>query len=171
MGPVRTNFTPYVVHIRVVPVVASGRRFEMYRHLEKKANETEHALVTAGLRMAVPVGFTLPFRQAPARITVVGFDPNARGTVAPVTPTAKIIHSGTVEGEKTAVKTPPQGTQSWGDAPIAAIDTAVKSLKLVIEAALVLSTHPVRGSVVYIEYNGVKYGTLFNQKAFRSFPR
>ena len=145
---------------------------EMYRHLENTADAAEQALYTAGLKLAVPVGFTLPFRQAPARLTIVGFDLNTRGSAPPITPSrvTKIIHSGTVEGEKTAPMTPPQGNQSWGDAPLADIDTATKNLKAVIEAALALGTHPVGGTVVYMEYSGVKYGTLFNQKSFRTFP-
>lgn len=173
-GPQATGLHPYIVYARIVPVIASGRRQEFVHDLQKKAQQIETALVSAGFKLAIPVAFTPNFRQAPSRVTIVGFDAVSTATtpnVTPVTPTHSIIHSGTVEGEKTSKLHSVQGDQNYGDNPTAANQAAVKLLKSSIEAA-VASITPTAPSfkVFYIEYNGVKYGQLPPKKGFFSFP-
>lgn len=173
-GPQATGFHPFTVYAKLTPVVASGRRREFVHDLEKKAQMVETALIAAGFKLAVPVAFTPNFRRSPTRVTIVGFDAAASSTtpnVTPVTPTASVIHSGTVEGEKTSVLHSVQGHQTYGDIPTAANRAAVKALKLAIEAAVATITPtPPAFSIFYIEYNGVKYGQLPPKKGFFTFP-
>lgn len=173
-GPQSTGFHPYTVYARIVPVVASGRRREFMHDMEKKAQAIETALLNAGFKLAVPVAFTHNFRRAPTRVTLIGFDPVASSTtpnVAPVIPTHSVIHSGTVDGEKTSILHPAQGNQTYGDNPTTANQNAVKALKAAIEAAVATITPtPPAFSIFYIEYNGVKYGQLPPKKGFFSFP-
>jgi hypothetical protein len=179
-GPQETAYPPFIVYARVVPVIASGRRREFVHDLEKKAQMIETALVKAGFNLAIPVAFTPNFRQSPSRVTIVGFDKvstEAGGSfpldpnVPPVTPTHSIIHSGTVEGEKTSVLKSVQGIQTYGDNPTAANQLSVKALKSAIEAAVATITPtPPSFKIFYIDYNGVKYGQLPPKKGFFSFP-
>lgn len=170
-GPRSTKFEPFVAYARVTPDREDGRRFVYYRGLENAAQKVEEDLIDAGFHIATPIAFTPQFQQAPARLTIVGFVETTEnsGTTEennnpPVTPTAKIIHSGTVDGEKTSVQTPIQGNQGWGDNPTAANQTNVMNLKADLEAAS-------SGiEIFYINYNGVRYGTLPNKKGFFSFP-
>lgn len=164
-GPTIGKFVPFIVYARLVPVVATGRNREYWHDMEKKAQKIEDLLLTAGFKIAVPVAFTPTFRQAPARATIVGFWPDSTNPVAePVTPTAKIIHSGTVEGEKTASMTPPKGTQTWGDLPTAQNKAQTLALKVALEAA-------VSGiDIFYMDVDGVKYGQLPNKKGFFTLP-
>ena len=169
-GPREPKHEPFTAFARVVPTRGFGRRFEMIRDLEKKAQIVEDDLNDAGFNIALPVAFTHPFQQVPARLTIVGFVEVGVGSVgesgnfAPVTPTQGVIHSGTVIGEKTELKTPPQGNQGWGDDPTSGNMTDVMELKASLEDA---STGL---EVFYIEYKGVKYGQHPNRKGFFSFP-
>lgn len=171
-GPTQGRFLPFIVYARIVPVVATTRHREYWHDMEKKAQAIETALLDAGFHIAVPVAFTPTFRQAPARVTIVGFyDNDANPTegdfevAEPLTPTHSVIHSGTVEGEKTSIMQPPNGTQTWGDQPTATNQAQTKALKAAIEAA-------VSGiDIFYMDVNSVKYGQLPNKKGFFSFPR
>lgn len=173
-GPQATGFHPYVVYARILPKIASGRRREFVHDMEKIAQAIETALLNANFKIAVPVAFTPNFRRAPSRVTIVGFDPVSTLTTpntTPVTPTHSIIHSGTVEGEKTSKLHSVQGIQTYGDNPTAANMAAVKALKAAIEVAVATITPtPPAFKIFYIEYNGVKYGQLPPKKGFFTFP-
>lgn len=171
MGPVHTRHEPFIVYVKVVPNRGFGRRFEYYRDTERLALKVERELVDAGFNIATPVAWTPQFQNAPARLTIVGFVSRADSTSLttddnqnPMTPGVEIIHSGTIDGEKTAKMTPVNGTQTWGDPPTSVNRSRVSALKSAIEAA---STGI---DIIYIDYNGVKYGQLPNKKGFRSFP-
>jgi hypothetical protein len=173
-GPQSTGQHPFIVYGRIVPVIASGRRREFVHDMEKKAQMIETALLGAGFNLAIPVAFTPNFRQAPSRVTIVGFDPVSSATTpntTPVIPTHSVIHSGTVEGEKTSVLHSVQGIQTYADNPTAANQAAVKTLKAAIEAAVATITPtPPAFKIFYMEYNGVKYGQLPPKKGFFTFP-
>lgn len=171
MGPVHTKHEPFIVYAKVVPSRGYGRRFEYYRSLERLALKVEDELMDAGFNIATPVAWTPQFGNAPARLTIVGFVSRADSAtlttddnVPPLTPGVEIIHSGTVDGEFTDVMTPVNGTQTWGDEPTSVNRSRVSALKSAIEVA---STGI---DIIYIDYNGVKYGQLPNKKGFRSFP-
>lgn len=172
-GPQAIGQHPFIVYARVVPAIDSGRRREFIHDLEKKAQQIETALVAAGFNLAIPVAFTPNFRQAPSRVTIVGFDPVSTTTTpntTPVTPTHSVIHSGTVEGEKTSVLTSVQGNQTYGDNPTAANQAAAGALKDAMEAAVATITPtPPSFTIFYMDYNGVKYGQLPPKKGFFSF--
>ena len=172
MGPVHDKQIPFVAHFAVVPDTGFGRRMEYYRALETIAVKAETALLDATFNIATPVAWTPQMGQAPARLTVVGFageEDLLGGTTgdpavdAPVNPGVEIIHSGTVDGEQTEVKTPPQGTQTWGDTPSDTNQSYVVTLKSALETTTGLT-------VTYLELNGVKYGQIPNRKGFFSFP-
>lgn len=171
-GPSETKHFPYRVFIKVTPDQANGRRLEYYRDQEKIAQDIEDLLLEAGLNIAAPVAFTPQIGQAPARITVIGFDPDTTHKNDPPIDQAtqpSIIHSGTVPGEKTSLHVyPTGGSLSWGQDPKLRVDNAVVALKEDIEMALL--TLPASFIVFFIDYNGVKYGSSPNRKAFRSFP-
>lgn len=174
-GPRIGNFLPFIAYARIVPVIATTRRREYWHDMEKKAQAVEDALLNASFRIAVPVAFTPTFRQAPARLTIVGFWP-ATSVAEPLTPKITIIHSGSVEGEKTSVMTPPNGTQTWGDNPTAANMAATKALKTALEAAfatITVNAVPKTWSceIFYMDVDSVKYGQLPNKKGFFSFPQ
>ncbi len=173
-GPQSTGQHPYIVYARILPKIASGRRREFIHDMEKIAQAIETALLNANFNIAVPVAFTPNFRRAPSRVTIVGFDPVSSATTpntAPVTPTHSVIHSGTVDGEKTSVLHSVQGIQTYGDIPSTANRNAVKALKTAIEAVVATITPtPPSFTIFYIDYNGVKYGQLPPKKGFFSFP-
>lgn len=171
-GPQGVKHHPFVAYIRVVPERGDGRRFVYYRDQEKIANRVEMDLLNADFNIATPVAWTPQFQNAPARLTIVGFvekadqgsfESTAPDNRPPVVPEVKIIHSGTVDGEKTSVMTPIQGTQSWGDTPTAQNMADVADLKSALEAA------SPGIEVMYIQYQGVRYGQLPNKKGFFSF--
>lgn len=158
------TFIPFIIYARIVPVIATGRRREYWHDMEKKARVIQDALVDAGFNIAIPVAFTPTFRQAPARVTIVGFWSDSTLVVEPLNPINQIIHSGTVEGEKTAVMRPINGTQTWSDPPSAENQAQTKALKAAVEAA-------VPGiDIFYMDVASVKYGQLPNKKGFFSFP-
>jgi hypothetical protein len=179
-GPDIGKFVPFIVYGRIVPVIATTRRREYWHDMEKKAQAIEDALlVTAGLHIATPVATTPTFRQAPARVTIVGFydndsNPTELGfnPAEPLVPKHRVIHSGTVEGEKTSILQPPNGTQTWGDVPTALNMAQTKALKSLIETAV--STIPNKSwafNIFYMDVASVKYGQLPNKKGFFSFPQ
>lgn len=178
-GPTHGRFVPFIVYARIVPVIASDRRREYWHDMEKKAQAIETALLDAGFNIAVPVAYTPTFRQAPARVTIVGFYDNSLNPSAaeftpaePLVPVHSIIHSGTVEGEKTSIMRPPNGTQTWGDPPTAENMAITKALKADIEAAV--AAIPLVSwafDIFYMDVASVKYGQLPNKKAFWSFPQ
>jgi len=177
MGPVGDKQVPFIVYAHypssVVSTVGFRRRFEVYRDLEKGSIIVEDALLDAGFNIATPIAFTLQMAQAPARFTIVGFaseadllgtaagDPTVDGGLKPET---WLIHSGTIDGEKTEVKQPPQGNQSWGDDPTDTNRAYVATLKSALEAAAPGL------NIFYMEVNGVKYGQIPNRHGFQSFP-
>lgn len=170
--PSAASFVPFIVYARIVPVIASGRRREYSYDMEKKAQAVEDALLSAGFTIATPVAFTPTFRQAPARLTIVGFWPDTSPVLEPLIPLCSVIHSGTVEGEQTAVLHPPNGTQTWGDLPTAQNMAQTKALKAEIET--IVSAIPFKTwafNIFYMDVASVKYGQLPNKKGFFSFPQ
>lgn len=178
-GPTHGNFVPFIVYARIVPVVARDPHREYWHDMEKKAQAIEDALLNADFNIATPVAYTPSFRQAPARVTIVGFYDNSMNPsnptfvpAEPLVPTATIIHSGTVEGEKTERMVPINGTQTWGDNPTAMNMAITKALKADIEA--VVAAIPLKTwafNIFYMDVASVKYGQLPNKKGFFSFPR
>jgi len=177
-----TNHFPYRMYIEVVPTQGKGRRFEYWRDLQKIAETTEDLLVADGQNIATPVAYTPQFAQVPARLTLIGFvsrsallRPNASPTTEASRP--NIIHSGTVPGEKTSLRKGPMGGDlAQGQDPTAQVDAMVMALKEDIETVLGSSVMSdaftdLSFSIFFIELNGVKYGSMPNKKAFRSFPR
>ena len=169
MGPVALKFQPFTVCARVVPSTGYGRRFESVRDLERLAlnlyNEIEPDMVSAGITISAPFSVTPQFGNMPARITFNGFAaPVAAENISPVTPTATIIHSGSVDGEKTSVMTPYQGTQGWGDKPTAAVIARV----LVLKNALLAASPTLE--IIYINYNGVRFGNFPGKTGFFNLP-
>jgi hypothetical protein len=164
-GPQGTKYEPFVAYAKVVPSRAFGRKAEYHRDLEKKAQKVEDDLIDAGFNVAAPVLFVPQVGQAPARLTIVGFVASSDSTRPPVVPTAKIIHSGSTDAEKTSVMTPVQGTQGWGDLPTTKNQNDVADLKVALETA------SPGIDIFYISYNGVKYGQLPNLKGFMGFPQ
>lgn len=179
-GPDTGKFIPFIAYARIVPVVATTRRREYWHDMERKAQAIEDALLgTAGLHIASPVAATPSFRQAPARVTIVGFYANDSNptenpgftVIEPLVNTSSVISSGTVEGEKTFVNQSINGTQTWGDAPTAQNMAQTKALKSLIETAV--GTIPFKTwafNIFYMDVASVKYGQLPNKKGFFSFP-
>ena len=162
-GPVDVKFHPYIVYCRIVPDKADGRRFVYVRDMEREADRVERLLIAANFNIAYPIAFTPQIGQQPARLTIVGFRPSSAHNKPPVSPDSKIIHSGTVDGEKTSVMNVISGNQGWGDNPTTQNRTDVLALKAAIEAA-------VSGiEVMGIVYQGVRYGVMPNKKGFFSF--
>ena len=178
-GPTHGDWHPFIVYARIVPVIARNRRREYWHDMERKAQAVEDVLLADGFKIAVPVAYTPTFRQAPARLTIVGFwneelEVPSGGDVPvanPLVPQAKVIHSGTVEGEKTSVLTPINGTQTWGDNPTTQNQLITKHLKAALEASF--ATIPFKTwalTIFYMDVDSVKYGWLPNKKGFFSFP-
>ena len=168
-GPRGTKSEPFVVYARIVPEKGDGRRFVYVRDMEREADRVERLLtdmpVSAGdvFDIALPIAFTPQVGQQPARLTITGFRQSTVANQPPVEPEAQVIHSGTVDGEKTAVMDPVQGNQNHGDTPTAANMSAALALKDDLESA-------VTGLVVMgMVYQGVRYGTMPNKKGFFSW--
>lgn len=179
-GPTHGDWHPFIVYARIVPVIATTRRREYWHDMERKAQAVEDALLAAGLKIATPVAYTPTFRQAPARLTIVGFwnefaeEPSAGEPLVaePLIPKRGIIHSGTVEGEKTSRMHPPNGTQTWGDNPTTQNMLITKHIKAAIETAV--AAIPIMNwnfNIFYMDVDSVKYGQLPNKKGFFSFPQ
>lgn len=174
--PGGTKFIPFKVYVEVFPTLANGRRFEYVRDLQKIAQFVEEDLQDSDFNIALPVAYTPQFAQSPPRITIDGYD-EFSGAVSndpPVDQSTQptIIHSGTVPGEKTAAraKPPSGGDLASGQDPTATTDARVSALKIDVETALTSALGADVFRVFFIEYNGVKYGSLPPKKAFRSFP-
>lgn len=176
-----TNHFPYRAYIKVVPSQGDGRRWEYIRDLQKIADTAEDLLIADDFNIATPLAYTPQIGQAPARLTIVGFleadaatYPNTPPTTAASRP--GIIHSGTVVGEKTSVMYGYHGGDlSQGQEPTAQVETLVAALKADIETSLsgatMSSAYPdFTFTVFFMDFNGVKFGSLPNKKAFRSFP-
>lgn len=158
------TFIPFVAHIRVIPDLATGKRWSYYRNMEKISLRVEDDLLAAGLNIATPVAFTHQFGDYGSRLTVVGFveksrlAPSAgddRKVEAPTT-NIDLIHSGTDPHEKTAVINGNRGgSLSEGQDPTAVVEAEVVELRALLDAA---STQYDINDIVHIEYNGVKYG-------------
>jgi len=171
---------PYVVHIRIVPDLAHGKRMELFRDLEKKALRVEENLVTAGLNIATPVAFTPQFGDFTARLTIVGFDEKSAtddGDNEAPTSDIEVIHSqgnGVLVDEPTDVVVVNRGgSLSAGQDPTATVSARVQALITAILGAADAST-PGRSialfeakDIVYVEYNGVKFG--MKKQGLRSF--
>lgn len=176
MGPVHDKQVPFIAYANypssVVESLGFRRRFEVFRDLEKGSIVIETALLDAGFNIATPVAFTIQMAQTPARYTIVGFASEVDllgGTTGDpvvdpgVEPNTQITHSGTIDGEKTSLMTPPQGHQTWGDTPTDTNRNYAFTLKSALESA-------VSGlRIFYLDINGVKYGQIPNRKGFFSF--
>lgn len=178
-GPETGKMVPFIVYARIVPVIATTRRQEYWYDMERKAQAIEDAIEAhTVLNIATPVAFTPTFRQAPARVTIVGFYDDTTNPSAPEAPVAEplvpkrsVIHSGTVEGEKTSVVHAINGTQTWGDKPTAQNMAQTKTIKAAIEAAVGTIAPAFDFTIFYMDVGSVKYGQLPNKKGFFSFPQ
>lgn len=169
-GPTTGKWVPFTAFARIVPAVYSGRRREWWHDMEKKAQAIETAILTdVNLRVAVPVAFTPNFRRAPSRVTITGFYLDSSSPVAPpVTPTHSLIHSGTVEGEKTSVLHSVQGIQTYGDNPTTQNMNQTKAIRAALVADCLAAG--ITLDVFYMDVEGVKYGQLPPKKGFFTFP-
>jgi len=161
-----TKHVPFRAYVGVVPAT-DGRRMTHQRDLAKTAGLAENDLEASGFNIAKPVAYTAQVGQSPARLTIIGFIDvsRARTPNEPPTTLPRLIHSGTVPGEKTAVtEGPTGGSVSWGQEPLLKIDQEVAWLKNALESA-----SDYIAEVFFIEYNGVKYGAEYNRR-FRSWP-
>ena len=157
---------PFVARVRVVPNLATGKRWSYFRNLEKIALRAENDLVAAGLNIATPIAFTPQFGNFEAHLTIVGFVQKSRISANPTTepdrpnaaPTTNIdlIHSGTDPDEKTALIDGNRGgSLSEGQDPTDRVETEVVELRALLGAA---TNQFDEQDVIHIEYNGVKYG-------------
>lgn len=164
---------PYTVWIRVFPKLGTGKRFTYIRDLEKLAQIAEEFLSEStsfgDLNIARPVAGTVQFGDNFARLTIVGFNEVSRSNAAPTT-NIKQIHSGTDQGERTAlISGSAGGSLSAGQDTTATIDAEVKTLRDDIYTRLSGKLPGfVKRDIIAIEYNGVKYGV--RKQGGRSFP-
>lgn len=177
-------FIPFVAYVRLIPELGSGKRATMVRSLQKQARRIQQSieaaiddnLLSPSINIASPVAFTPQFGNYTARATIVGFVETDRNADEKV-PTTNIdeIHSGTDQGEKTAlIDGNKGGSLAAGQDTQAYLDAEVTLLRQALADALNPSVNPGARiafdliDIVHIEYNGVKYGV----KAFggRSFP-
>jgi hypothetical protein len=160
-------FVPFVARVRVVPNLATGKRWSYFRNLEKIALRTENDLTdVTGLNIATPVAFTPQFGDFESHLTIVGFVQKSRVSSNPTVdpdrlntpPTTNIdeIHSGTDPDEKTALIDGNRGgSLAAGQDPVDAVENEVVELRTLLAAS---TTQFEEHDVIHIEYNGVKYG-------------
>lgn len=155
-GDSTTKYVPFKLFAKIVPDKL-GRRWVRVRDLQKLASFIETDIIDNidEINLAEPVAFTPQYGNNPGRVTVIGFmavDSDQYPNESPTTQ-ARIIHSGTIMGQKTQVVSGPTGgSTSWGQDIKEAVRTQVKFLKNTIESA-------VDGiNIYFIEYNGVKFG-------------
>jgi len=172
-----TKFVPFKVYVEIFPTLANGRRVKYVRDLQKIAQFVEEDLQDSDFNIALPVAYTPQFAQSPPRITIDGYDDFSGQSVSndpPVDQSTQptIIHSGTIPGERTEaqIKPPSGGDLSRGQDPTVTTDSRVSDLKTSIESVLTAALGTGAFRIFFIEYNGVKYGSLPPKKAFRSFP-
>lgn len=185
-------YVPFVAHVRLIPELGTGKRVTMVRSLQKQARRIEQSLQAAidsailgvPLNIASPVAFTPQFGDFTARATVVGFAEVVRADTSSgrleddVFQTTNVdeIHSGTDQGEKTALYDVNKGgSLAAGQDPKAYLDAEVTALRQALADALNPAINPDARiafdltDIVHVEYNGVKYGV--KQFGGRSFPR
>jgi hypothetical protein len=174
-GARSNTFVPFTATIRVVPDRATGKRWSLWRNLEKTALRVENDLETAGFNIATPVAFTPQFGDFSARLTVVGFlersqlsvvdGGDGRKVEAPTT-NIDFIHSGTDPDEKTdLIDGNRGGSLAEAQDPTNTVDTEVSILRgLLVSASNLYDS----ADILSIEYNGVKYG--LRKQGGRSFP-
>ena len=177
-------FVPFVAHVRLVPDLGTGKRRTMIANLEKASLRAEQSiqdyidqdLFSREINIATPIAHTIQFGNSSARLTIVGFVKQfysgGRFNVAPTTD-IQVIHSGTDQGEFTAVTEVNRGgSLSEAQNPVSQVDDEVASLRFDLTQALLFGAPGLpnftAGDIVHIEYNGVKYG--FKNKGMRSFP-
>jgi len=171
----RTNtFVPFTVHIRIVPDRATGKRWSLWRNLEKISLRVENDFVAAGLNIATPVAFTPQVGDFSARLTIIGFLERSQLSIADggdgrkvESPTTSIdfIHSGTDPDEKTALVDGNRGgSLSEAQDPTSTVMDEVVLLRDLLNAS---SDQFELNDIVHIEYNGVKYG--LKKQGGRSF--
>lgn len=151
---------PFVAHVRVVPDLATGKRWSLYRNLEKVSIRVEDDLLDAGFNIATPIAFTPQFGDYGARLTIVGFVEKSRLTdsrkIEAPTTNIDLIHSGTDPDEKTALIDGNRGgSLSEAQDPTATVEAETAELRALLAAA---TTQFDLNDVTHIEYNGVKYG-------------
>lgn len=161
---------PFVARIRLVPKRGTGKRFDVWRNLEKASLRVETQLLAGNWNIATPIAFTPQFGDFEAHLTIVGFRPKSRNTddrrvVAPTTDVTE-IHSGTDPGEKTAtVLVNKGGSLSKGQDPVSVVDSEAREL---VDALGSATTVFGVEDIMHVEYNGVKYGV--KKLGGRSFP-
>lgn len=179
---VPNNFVPFSAHIRLVPDLGTGKRRTMIHNLQKAAKLIELSMenaidsvttLTQELNIATPVAFTPQFGDFTARATIIGFVKVSRSN-GPTVTTVDEIHSGTDQGEKTALIDVNKGTLDQGQNPQSYVDDEVAELRENLIVALDPDTNSpglpgfVPENLVHIEYNGLLYGV--KSWGRRSFP-
>ena len=154
------TFVPFVAHVRIVPDLATGKRWSYHRNLEKISLRVEDDLIAAGFNIATPIAFTPRFGDYGSRLTVVGFVEKSRITdnrkVEAPTTNIDLIHSGTDPDEKTGLINGNRGgSLSEAQDPTSTVEAEVSELRVSLAAA---TTQFNLNDVVHIEYNGIKYG-------------
>lgn len=155
---------PFVAHVRIVPDLATGKRWSYVRNMEKISIRVEDDLLAADMNIATPIAFTNQFGDYGSRLTIIGFVEKSR--LAPTAgddrkveaPTTNIdlIHSGTDPDEKTAlVNVNRGGSLSEAQDPTAAVETETAELRALLAGS---TTQFDLNDITHIEYNGVKYG-------------
>lgn len=196
-GARASSYVPFTAHIRLVPNLGNrpserGKRDTLNRNLQKAARRIQQSIenaiddgITPELNIATPVAYTPQFGDFTARVTIVGFyEVNRRTLNAAQTTSVDEIHSGTDQGEQTALYDVNKGgSLAAGQDPLPGVDAEVTSLRQALADALNPLINDGTGpagtfgalisvdliDIVHIEYNGIKYGV--KQFGGRSFPQ
>lgn len=168
------TFIPFTAHVRIVPDRATGKRWSLWRNLEKIALRVEDDLVSAGLNIATPVAFTPQIGDFSARLTIVGFVEKSQVSVndggdgrKPEAPTTNIdlIHSGTDPDEKTdLIDGNRGGSLHEAQDPTTTVRDEVDELVDLLNSSTAQFDLE---DIIHVEYNGVKYG--LKKQGGRSF--
>ena len=159
IGPLQ-NYVQFKAFVRIVPL--EGKRFETIRDMERIADRVEDAIRSflsvpvdePLISIATPVAFTPQFGDKTARLTITGYVQEAALLRADRTD-ATLDHDNQVMSGQLG------GPNMARTVPVADVETAVKSLKALLEAASL----DVVGHIYKMEYGGCVYG-----EGGRSFP-
>lgn len=167
------TWVPFQAHVKLTPNLATGKRAELIRNLQKASDRAELSITNYlesitdddVLSISTPVLFTPQFADNSARLTLIGFYKRAeQGNLIPTTD-INVIHSGTDPGERTQTyQVNRGGSLSEAQDPTALIETEVVSLR----DLLITIFDPLTGNpgipnfnpkdLIHIEYSGVKFG-------------
>lgn len=175
-GPAGTKHISFKARFKVLPDQAFGRRMEYVRDLEKIAQFAEEELIenedsstSVTFKIARPVAYKPQIGQVPAHIEIYGFVNNDDTPNDPPLTPLSLIHSGTAPGEKTSViEGTASGDISTGQEPKSQFEMRAAEIRDTLEN--ILSTIDKIENIFFLEVSGVKFGSMPNQKAFRSLP-